>query len=199
MWIRGAGVPGAGIGVASLPAKAPRHLAMWVDFWDGAGKMIASEYLSGRNLTWLSVWNEGELIAAQGRERLAYIIPHVSPSGVTGAPAVSRTVSDPRIHNVGVDAVRAVMPRPHGICFVDMTEKTPGDPRVTEINVGRFGTTHHFYSVAGANFPLLVLALGLGRPLPDWARKEDVLPADLYWIRTLDAGPALVKAEDVGR
>ena len=33
----------------------------------------------------------GELVACQGRERLEYVIPHVSPSGITGAPAVTRT------------------------------------------------------------------------------------------------------------
>jgi hypothetical protein len=62
---------------------------------------------------------------------------------------------------------------------------------VTEINVGRFGTTFHFYSVAGANFAELVLRLAFGESLPNWVAQFNVLPAGLYWIRTLDAGPVL--------
>ena len=197
VWIRGAGVPGAGIGVASLPARSPRHLSMWVDYWNGAGGMIASEFLPGRNLTWLSVWRDGALVAAQSRERLAYVIPHVSPSGITGAPAVSRTISEKKLHQVGMAAVKAIMPRPHGIFFVDMSEKTPGDPRVTEINAGRFGTTIHFYTVAGFNFPELAVRLGLGLGLPQGASAPllDPLEPELHWIRTLDCGPALVKID----
>ena len=198
IWVRGAGIPGKGVGVASLPCKTAAQAEQWVDYWDGWGGMVASEFLPGDNLTWLGVLDRGEVVASQGRERDAYVIPHVSPSGVTGAPAVCHTVHRADINALGPRAVRAVDPGYTGPAFVDFKGDIDGTPRITEINVGRFGTTHHFYSTAGANFPLLVLALGLGRPLPDWVRKENVLPPNLYWIRTLDAGPALVRGEDLG-
>lgn len=199
VWVRGAGIPGKGVGVASLPAKTVAQAAAWIDYWDGWGKMIASEYLPGDNLTWLGVWKAGRLVASQGRERDAYVIPHVSPSGITGAPAISHTVHREDINRLGPDACLAVDPGFTGAAFVDFKGDREGNPRITEINIGRFGTTHHFYSVAGANFPQLVLHLALGRELPGWVKQHDVLPPDLYWVRTLDAGPVLVAADEVAR
>ena len=64
-----------------------------------------------------------------------------------------------------------------------------GAPRVTELNAGRFGTTHYFYTAAGANFPELLLRIAHGES-PDVPR-FNILPEDLVWIRTLDAGPVL--------
>jgi predicted ATP-grasp superfamily ATP-dependent carboligase len=191
VWVRGSGIPGKGVGVASLPAKTLDQAIQWVEYWEGWGKMAASEFLPGRNLTWLGVFDRGRLIASQCRERDAYVIPHVSPSGITGAPAISHTVHRADINAIGPQVCRAIDPAFHGPAFVDFKEDGEGEPRVTEINVGRFGTTFHFYSAAGANFAELVLRLAFGESLPGWVSQYDVLPAGLYWIRTLDAGPVL--------
>jgi predicted ATP-grasp superfamily ATP-dependent carboligase len=197
VWVRGSGIPGKGIGVASLPAKTLAQAIAWVDYWDGWGKMAASEYLPGRNLTWLGVFNRGELIASQGRERDAYVIPHVSPSGITGAPAISHTVHREDINAIGPAVCRAIDSQFHGPAFVDFKEDGEGIPRVTEINVGRFGTTFHFYSAAGANFAHLVLCLAFGESLPAWVAANNVLPEGLVWIRTLDAGPVLSSDDEI--
>lgn len=42
--------------------------------------MMFQKYLPGRNLSWESLWCNGELIASQGRERLEYIYPNLSIS-----------------------------------------------------------------------------------------------------------------------
>jgi len=196
IWFRGAGVPGRGIGVASLPCTEPGVAQAWVEHHKGYGLMMASEYLPGDNLTWLCVWYEGKLWGSQTRERLEYVIPHVSPSGVTGAPAVARTVRRPEVQAAGEAAVRAVNPGPpHGIFFVDLKSDRDGVPRVTEINSGRFGTTMHFYSAAGYNFPELALTLCLGET-PDRV-VQDPIPEHTYWIRTLDCGPVLLPGDAV--
>ena len=39
-----------GIGVASLPCRTLEQAIQWVDYWQGWGGMIASEFLPGRNL-----------------------------------------------------------------------------------------------------------------------------------------------------
>lgn len=195
VWVRGSGIPGKGVGVASLPAKTLDQAIQWVNYWDGWGKMAASEFLPGRNLTWLGVFDQGRLVASQCRERDAYVIPHVSPSGITGAPAISHTVHRTDINAIGPRVCLAIDPSFHGPAFVDFKEDGGGTPRVTEINVGRFGTTFHFYSAAGANFAELVLRLAFGESLPGWVKAYDVLPEGLYWIRTLDAGPVLTSAE----
>ncbi len=191
LWVRGSGAPGIGIGVASLPCRKLEHAIQWVDHHEGWGGFIASEYLPGRNLTWCGLFREGELVAAQSRERLEYVLPHVSPSGITGAPAVSRTLVRPELHQYGTQAVQALPGLPHGIYFVDFKEDSASLPRITEINAGRFGTTIHFYSEAGCNFPLLALQLAFGEAVPR-APLYDPIPPDWYWIRTLDCGPVLV-------
>ncbi len=192
IWVRGSGVPGAGLGVASLPCRDLPQAVAWVSFWNGWGKMIASEFLPGANLTWMSLWKNGELITSQARERLEYVLPHVSPSGITGAPAVSRTVSRPDLNELGPRAMKVVDPRPHGVYFIDLKCDGEGQPRITEVNGGRFGTTVHFYTEAGFNFPWLYAQLALGLPHEDPPR-FDVLPSGIYWLRTLDCGPALVR------
>jgi carbamoyl-phosphate synthase large subunit len=192
IWFRGSGVPGVGVGVASLPCSQAEHARAWVDHHRGWDHFIASEYLPGDNLTWLSVWCEGRLWASQTRQRLEYVIPHVSPSGITGAPAVCRTVDRPEVGATGEAAVRAVCAdaRPHGVFFVDLKCDAEGHPRVTEINVGRFGTTIHFYTMAGFNFPELAVQLAFGE-LPEQPRVEPIQPL-VYWLRTLDCGPVLL-------
>ncbi len=199
VWVRGAGIPGKGIGVASLPCRTVDQAIHWVDYWNGWGGMIASEFLPGDNLTWMGLFDAGRLVTSQGRRRLAYVIPHVSPSGITGAPAISHTVHDPELNRIGEAAALALDRAFTGVCFVDLKGDADGRPRITELNAGRFGTTHYFYTAAGANFPAMLLATAYGEPLD--VPRQDILPPDLYWIRTLDAGPVLTTREaiDAGR
>jgi len=119
----------------------------------------------------------------------------VSPSGITGAPAVSKTVSRSDIKTTGENAVRAITERPHGPFFVDMTEDAEGTPRVTEINGGRFGTTIHFYTAAGFNFPWTLVRLAFGESIEGAPIVDPILP-DTWWLRTIDCGPVLARGLD---
>jgi carbamoyl-phosphate synthase large subunit len=96
----------------------------------------------------------------------------------------------------GEAAVRAHDDRPHGVHPDDLKEDAAGRACVTEINAGRCGTTVHFYTEAGFNFPWLLVCLATGREL-GWlpATPHDVVPPDLYWVRTLDCGPVLVRGD----
>ena len=200
VWVRGSGAPGLGIGGAALPCTELGVARAWVEHHKGWGKMAASAYLPGRNLTWMSAWNDGQLLASASRERLEYVLPHVSPSGITGAPAVTRTLRDPEVNVISERAVRAIHAdgeQPHGVYFVDLKDDAHGRPCVTEINAGRCGTTVHFYTEAGMNFPWLLVCLALGKDL-GWLPRDpyDVVPEDLYWVRTLDCGPVLVRGTE---
>jgi carbamoyl-phosphate synthase large subunit len=196
VWFRGSGIPGRGIGGGALPCRTPLEARGWIAFHDGFGAFIASEYLPGENLTWLGLFRNGELVTSQGRQRDAYVIPHVSPSGITGAPAISHTVHRKDLNDLGLRCVLAVDPAFHGVAFVDAKAAADGSLKPTEVNAGRLGTTHHFYSAAGANFPWWMLRIAFRESMPELAL-FDILPADLYWIRTLDAGPVLVNKTDL--
>ena len=51
---------------------------------------MIQEYLPGQNIAWDSFWYDGKLIASYTRERIEYPFKHISPSGITGTPTVSK-------------------------------------------------------------------------------------------------------------
>ena len=196
IWVRGSGAPGLGIGGAALPCRSVSVAMAWIEHYDGYGKMAASEYLPGANLSWMALFSQGTLVACGARERLEYVLPHVSPSGITGAPAVSRTIEAPALAEMGERAVRAIDPHPHGVYFVDFKGDKAERPLITEINGGRCGTTIHFYTEAGCNFPQLLTQLASAGTLQPLENARSCIAPGQYWVRTLDCGPALVREND---
>ena len=200
IWIRA--THGAG-GVGSTPAENKETALAWIAYWrsrNKSWKFIAQRHLSGRNLAFHSIWKNGELITSMARERLEYIYPHLAPSGITGTPAVQRTVHDSNVNRIGTEAVLAIDPKFNGIACVDLKEDDEGTPCATEINAGRMFTTSYFFSYASriirndflANLPYLYVKLGYKEALPKLS-KYDVLPENVYWIRHIDAPARLVK------
>ena len=84
---------------------------------------MIQQYLPKRNIAWDSFWYDGELIASFTRERLEYPLKHISPSGITGTPSVSRIIIDYEV-NVNItgtssssipDALRSNIVKTDGI------------------------------------------------------------------------------------
>ena len=141
----------------------------------------------------MSLWHHGELIVAQGRKRLYWELAKISPSGVTGATGAGVTVSDPNLDEIAQRAVRAIDQQPHGLFGVDMTYDRNGTPNPTEINIGRFFTTHQFFAELGLNMPHMFVTLGCGETLPAIPQRLSPLPDDMVWIRGIDFEPVLVE------
>ena len=107
---------------------------------------------------------------------------------------------DEAVNKTGTNAVLAIDPKFNGIACVDMKENDEGTPCVTEINAGRMFTTSFFFPFASkilrkdyyANIPYLYVKLAYKEKIPD-IPKYDTLPADVYWIRHIDAPARLVK------
>jgi carbamoyl-phosphate synthase large subunit len=189
-WVRAAeGAAGRG----SLHTSDYEQARNWIDSHDGWGTFTAARYLSPHSVTWQSVWHEGELIVAQGRERLQWEFADRAPSGVTGITGAGVTVRDAQVDETAQRAVFAVDPSPHGIYAVDMTRDAAGVPNPTEINIGRFFTTTLFFTFAGLNMPYIYTKLAFGEqpPLPE-PRLNPVEPG-LLWIRGMDREPLLAK------
>jgi carbamoyl-phosphate synthase large subunit len=200
IWIRAK--HGAG-GRGSTPAPNKETAISWINYWKARGvcwEFIAQEHLPGRNMAFHSLWRDGELVTSMARERLEYIYPHLAPSGITGTPAVQKTIHDPTLNKIGTDAVLSIDANFHGIACVDLKENDEGVPCVTEINAGRMFTTSFFFSYASkvlrkdcyANIPYLYVKLAFNERMPD-IPKYDVLPENVYWIRHIDAPAKLVK------
>ena len=200
IWIRA--THGAG-GIGSTPASNRQTATSWINYWKSRKtgyKFIAQQHLPGRNLAFHSLWKDGELVTSMARERIEYIYPHLTPSGITGTPAVQKTVHDEAVNKTGTNAVLAIDPKFNGIACVDMKENEKGIPCVTEINAGRMFTTSFFFPFASkilrkdyyANIPYLYVKLAYKEKIPD-IPKYNILPTDVYWIRHIDAPARLVR------
>ena len=180
---------------AALPVRKPAQAEAWVSWWVEerglqADDFMAAEFLPGRELAYQSVWQDGELVAGQARQRVEYLYGHLTPSGQTSTPAVARTVSEPVVDETAQAAIRAVDPEPSGAYCVDLKEDAAGVPKVTEVNAGRFFTTSNFFAAAGLNMPDLLVRCALGERPPRLPTSP--LPPDLYWIRMVDMPYQLV-------
>lgn len=194
IWVRA--VEGGG-GRGALPANNFDFARIWIDRFNGWGKFTASELLTKDTVTWLSIWNHGELVVAQTRRRLRWNFGDRTLSGVTGITGVGETCSDEKIDRISQDAIFAIDPRPHGIFAVDMTYDMSGTPNPTEINIGRFFTTHYFFTKAGLNMPKIYCDIALDGNFPSLQRRINPLADGLVWIRGMDVEPVLATRKEL--
>lgn len=193
IWLRASSGHG---GKASLPVTSFDQAKMWVSYWLGKGlkwsDFLASETLTGTEVSWLSVWKDGLLVCSQGKERVEWVEAGLSPSGVTGTTAIQRTVSSSKVNEVGTKTVLALDKKPEGIYVVDTKENRLGVPCVMEINPGRFFTTSLFFAAAGVNMPYIYTQLAYGET-PKKVAPYNSVKEDIYWMRIPDGGPVMIK------
>lgn len=199
LWVRAR--TGAG-SKASLPVSTYDQALSWIRWWvDERGMAVTdfmvSEMLPGREFAYQSIWQDGQLVVGQTRERMEYLYGFLSPSGQSSTPSIARTVSSAAIDELAQAAIKAICEEPHGVFCVDMKEDAFGQPRVTEVNAGRFFTTSNFFSQAGLNMPEMSIRAALGQRLERLGTSP--LEPNLYWIRMVDMGYALVAESELVR
>lgn len=196
VWIRE--ISGAG-GKGSLKTDSLEVARTWIDFRKGWGVFTAAECLKEQSTTWLSIWKDGELIVAQERKRLYWELSKLAPSGISGATGTGVTVCDPLVNDIALKAVLAIDKNPNGIFGVDLTYGADSIPNPTEINIGRFFTTHHFFAVAGLNVAYIFVKLAYAEELPAIAKKINPLKSGYAWIRGIDFLPVMTTVEEIDR
>jgi hypothetical protein len=194
VWLRDT-VGAAGKG--SLPVSEFKMAKAWLDFKSGWGKYTAAEMLSSQSVTWQSIWKNGELVVAQGRKRLYYEFADRAPSGITGLTGTGVTVSNEEVDQMAIKAIKAITKNPHGIFSVDLTYDKNRSPNPTEINIGRFFTTHHFFTAAGLNMPYILVQLAFEEEVDLPKNHINPLEKDLAWIRGLDFLPKLTTVKEI--
>lgn len=194
IWIR---LTEGAFGYGALPVDDFSFAKIWIDFYKGWGRFTAAECLEPESITWMSIWKHGELVVAQGRKRLYWEFANRNISGITGITGTGVTVSDPKLDELAMAAIKAIDSEPHGIFSVDMTYDRNGIPNPTEINIGRFFTTHHFFTAAGLNMPYIYVKAAFDEPLPSIVKKLNPLPEGLAWIRGMDVEPVLTTVRDI--
>jgi hypothetical protein len=190
IWLR---LKEGGGGAGSAPVSDVNFARLWIDHFGGWGTFIASEMMSPDSVTWSSIWQNGKLIVAQGRKRLYWLFANRTLSGVTGVTGAAVTVRDRVVDVLAERAILAIDKKPHGIFSVDMTYDLTGHLRVTEINIGRFFTTIHFFTEAGLNMPDIFVRLAFGEKPPNITRRINPLAPGLLWIRGMDTTPVLTR------
>jgi carbamoyl-phosphate synthase large subunit len=196
LWLRA--TTGAG-GRGALPVHDYDTARSWLEFQKGWGSFTAAELLEPDSITWMSIWHEGELVVAQGRKRLYWELSRISPSGVTGVTGAGVTIADPSLDEIARAAVLAIDSDPHGLFGVDLTYDRAGVPNPTEINVGRFFTTHQFFAALGLNLPYAYVKLAFREPPPSFPRRLNPAPEGMVWIRGVDFEPVLAPAAEIDR
>lgn len=195
IWLRAMTIGGGGLG--SLPTNNYDDAYNWIEKRNGWGNFLAAELLTNRTVTWLSIWQNGKLIVAQGRTRNSWASSALSASGVTGMTKVGVTVSDSVVDDIAERACRAVSEVPNGIYGVDMAYDEEGIPNPTEINIGRFFTTVEFFARAGLNMPVILKNLCLyDKKIGDYPLINP-LNDGLIWIRGMDTEPILTTESEI--
>ncbi len=184
-------------GKGSLPTEDFDQAKAWLDFQRGWGSFSAAECLETQSITWQSIWKNGVLIVAQGRKRLYWEFANRAPSGITGITGTGVTMADPVLDEIAERSILAIDPHPDGIFSADLTYDREGVPNPTEINIGRFFTTHLFFSAAGLNMPHLYVQIALGRPYDQPPKIRNPLPSGLVWVRGMDIEPVLTDEDHI--
>ncbi len=197
VWLRAIVSPGGGKG--SFRAADLRVAKAWLDFCEGWGNFTAAECLEPDSITWTALYDRGDLVVAQGRKRIYWEFANRAPSGVTGITGTGVTVSDPELDDLARRCIEALDPKPHGIFAVDLTYDRDGVPNPTEINIGRFFTTHLFFTRAGLNLPHLLVKVAFGEELPPIPQRINPLKPGLAWVRGMDFLPVLTDVEAIQR
>lgn len=195
IWLRASSIGGGGKG--ALPTSDFEFARGWLNHYDGWGEFVAAEMLTSRTATWLSIWENGNLVISQGRERSGWTHGNRAISGVTGVTKVGKTIRDSDLNNLAERSVRAVTDEPHGIFGVDFAYDNSGVPNPTEINISRFFTTVRFFTEAGINFPEIFKRVALGERRELQGKSVDALPTDLLWVRGMDTEPKLLSQDEI--
>ena len=185
---------------AALPVTSTAQAMAWIRWWEEekglrTSDFMVSEFLPGAEFAYQSLWQDGELIAGQTRERVEYLYGHLTPSGQTSTPSVARTVARPDVDALAQDAVRSLDALASGVFCIDIKEDRSGVPKVTEINAGRFFTTSNFFAAAGLNMPDMYVRVAMGESVERLGSSP--LEPDIYWIRMVDMGYVLVHGDEI--
>jgi biotin carboxylase len=200
LWIRARRGAGGRLG---LKVETPEEAQNWVSLnavqnRAAIGDFIMQEYLPGRDLAFDSLWFKGQLITSYGRERIEYALKHISLSGITGTPAIAKTIEDKKLNQTSLEAIKALDARPHGFFSVDVKEDARGKPIVTEVD-GKWHTTAPLWGYALAkaygkrefNLAYLYVTLGMKGNLDFDLPLFNLFPTNHYLVRQLDAGVIL--------
>lgn len=194
LWLRDFSA-GSTSGRGALCVNRSEEAAAWMTLNLGIDRFMVSEYLPGRNLACILLFNEGDLLKVGTYERLEYFMAKTVLSGVSGNICKGRLINDPAALEVSRQAVELLCQfsgeRMHGLVTVDLRTDAHDRPKVTEINLRQVAAASAFAEVPGGNLAEAQLLVTLAHaeavgPL------EVVFPDDNRLFRDIDGLPVYV-------
>jgi hypothetical protein len=184
---RGAGSCGA------LPVTDAEIARAWMRHWrqfDVSDQdWMLQERLSGKDLSWTGVYKDGQLVAYGMKERLRLLGADRSPAKIASTATLQVTVDRKDLHDTAQRVIGALQGTPNGVFMCDMRENSVGQPKLTEINAGRFGTTSMHWHFARCSLVGAYIHAGLGREELPLQKCEP----GVAWAREMDAGAMKVE------
>ena len=187
--------------IGAIPVKSPDQARAWISYWEEmrgfpAASFTVSEYLPGRAFSSQSIWKDGSLVLVKTFEHLSYFRAEARPSGVSSVTALAKTVFEPRVVEVAVEALRALDPTISGAFDVDLKDDADGAALITEINAGRFLSGTTLFDLTGKhNMAAAYVRLALDEPV-DISEAYDV-SENYYMVRDLDTLPMVLHADQL--
>ena len=185
-WLRlrkGAGAMGA------LRVTEHETARTWIEHWRtqraAYGDWMLAEYLPGDNLSWTGIYRSGELVVSVAKRRDHLMSANTHPASVSSTASVQTIIRRRDINETCEAAVQLLDPHADGIWMFDLKENAHAEPKITECNIGRFGTTSLMYRAAGCNLPLIYLRTATGDTTPT---RRDPCEWGRQWIRQPDMG-----------
>ena len=198
LWVRAISGSGA---IGSLPVSDIDSAVKWIEQnKKRTKKFIAVERPAEETTSWESVWRDGKLVVAQARRRLLRDLGDMAMAGGAGGAGAGETVADSAIDRLGMNAVRALSARPHGVMSVDIGHNRKGEPRVMSVIAGRFmsGGVCHF-AATDFNIPAVAADIALGSR-PDFSPPLlDPLKPGVIFISGLDKEPVFTTRAELDR
>ncbi|NGX28407.1 MAG: hypothetical protein K940chlam1_00586 [Candidatus Anoxychlamydiales bacterium] len=193
IWIRET-IGAAGKG--SLKKPSYELAKAWINYRNGWGHTVAAKCLSDNTTTWQSIWKNGKLVVGQARDRLYWEMSNRVQSGVTGITGTGKISSKENIAQLAIQCIKVIDPKPNGIFSVDFTYDVNDIPNPTEINIGKFFTTHYFITKAGLNMPEILLQLCFDEYLGDY-NVINPITEEKFWIRGMDVEPVMISKDEL--
>lgn len=120
-------------------------------------KHLSDESYPGEMISWIALFNEGKLIAAQTRKRLYWEHSDLTMSGVTGYTGANLIIDRKDIHELSNSIIQHCMEIPHGAMGIDFLVDKNGNVKLTETQSSRFFTSTYSLALLGLNLPHLYI------------------------------------------
>lgn len=181
--------------------KDPEQAWGWISYWNemrdvAIEEFTLSEYLPGRDFNVVILCHGGRPLLMKMCERLSYLDGYHRPSGTSSTPALAKTLRDDAVLDLCERAIQAIDPAADGVFSLDLKQDWEGNPRITEINAGRFPMITNIHDLTGVhNAAQSLVRLALGEA-PRIEQVRDIAP-DYYLIRECDTHPDIVFIDDL--